>query len=224
MAFEAGLAPIIAQPMKTLLIDDHPLFREGFAMVMASKLPGFELLQAGSLADALRCIDREPALDLVLLDLALPDSSGMQGLLRLREAAPQHKLVVLSASESPDVVIAALDAGAAGFIPKTSNLDTLLAALRVVIDGGVYLPDSMLHNQRPPAATGETLGLSPRQLDVLRLLLEGKPNKTICRELDLSESTVKTHLAAIFRKLDVSSRTQAVVSAARLGLRLAPAR
>lgn len=210
--------------MKTLLIDDHPLFREGFAMLMAHKFPQLELLQAGDIAEALRCLARDPSIDLALLDLALPDSEGMHGLLQLREAAPQVKVVVMSASESPETVLATLDAGAAGFIPKTSHLEAMHAALRVVLDGGVYLPESVLRQGRPAAvpasAAPESLGLSPRQLDVLKLLLEGKPNKTICRELDLSESTVKTHLAAIFRKLEVNSRTQAVVSAARLGLRL----
>ena len=205
---------------KTLLIDDHPLFREGFAMLMAHKFPELELLQAGDLAEALQWVAREPAIDLALLDLGLPDSAGMQGLRQLRDAAPQLKVVVLSANETPETVLAAIDAGAAGFIPKTSHLGAMQTALRVVLDGGICLPGSVLGPQAVPSAEPVTLGLSPRQLDVLRLLVEGKPNKIICRDLDLSESTVKTHLGAIFRKLNASSRTQAVVAAARMGLRL----
>lgn len=212
--------------MKTLLIDDHPLFREGLALLMAHAFPDLQLRQAGGLNEALACIADEADIELALLDLGLPDSAGMQGLQRLRETAPQVTVVVLSANESPETVLAALDAGAAGFIPKTSRLGAMQAALRVVLDGGVYLPESVLLRGTSlvtPAGTPEdstTLGLSPRQLDVLKLLIEGKPNKLICRELELSESTVKTHLTAIFRKLDASSRTQAVVAAARLGLRL----
>ena len=165
-------------------------------------------------------------IELVLLDLALPDSSGMSGLKRLREQAPEVTVVVLSADETPETVLAAIEAGAAGFIPKTARLGVMQAALRVVLDGGVYLPEAVLTRSAapvpPPDEAGDSLGLSPRQLDVLKLLIEGKPNKLICRELDLSESTVKTHLAAIFRRLNANSRTQAVVAAARLGLRLHP--
>jgi DNA-binding NarL/FixJ family response regulator len=214
--------------MKTLLIDDHPLFREGLAMVMTHAFPQLKLHQAGDITEALARIAEQGDIALALLDLNLPDSSGLQGLQRLREHAPQVTVVVLSADESSDTVMAAIDAGAAGFIPKTARLGVMQDALRVVLDGGVYLPDSILSTSTAPAAPAvapeadAALGLSPRQLDVLKLLIEGKPNKLICRELELSESTVKTHLAAIFRRLNANSRTQAVVAAARLGLRLHP--
>jgi len=209
--------------MKTLLVDDHPLFREGLAMLITQGFPELALHQAGGIAEALEHIGREGDIALVLLDLGLPDSNGMQGLQRLREHAPEVTVVVLSANESPETVLAAIDAGAAGFIPKTSRLGVMQAALRVVLNGGVYLPEGLLGHTPPTTemdADAAALGLSPRQLDVLRLLIEGRPNKLICRELDLSESTVKTHLAAIFRKLNANTRTQAVVAAARLGLRL----
>lgn len=212
--------------MKTLLVDDHPLFREGLALLMTQAFPHLKIHQAGGIAEALASIAAEGDFGLVLLDLGLPDSAGMQGLRRLREQAPEVTVVVLSAEETSDTVLAAIDEGAAGFIPKTSRLKAMQAALRVVLDGGVYLPDAVLQRGTLPALSPEpadanqSLGLSPRQLDVLKLLIEGKPNKLICRDLSLSESTVKTHLAAIFRKLDASSRTQAVVAAARLGLRL----
>ena len=131
---------------------------------------------------------------------------------------------MLSADDSPDTVLAAIDAGAAGFIPKTARSGVMQQALRTVLAGGVYLPPAVLLAPRAQTAEADTLtGLTPRQTDVLRLLIEGKPNKLICRELALSESTVKTHLASIFRRLGASSRTQAVVAAARLGLQLGPA-
>lgn len=207
--------------MRTLLVDDHLLFREGLALLIAKHFPILELVEAGTLAQAMAVVSKQPV-QLVLLDINLPDSQGMAGLVRLREAAPQAVVVVLSADESPDTVLAAIDHGAAGYIPKTASASALQGALHTVLAGGVSLPTGMLGS--PPRAlqgpTASTLGLSPRQLDVLALLIEGRPNKLICRELDLAESTVKTHLAAIFRKLEVTSRTQAVVVAARLGLRL----
>ena len=206
--------------MKTLLIDDHPLFREGLALLMSSAFPELECLQAGSIGQALDTLAREPDIRLVLLDLALPDSTGTQGLRRLRDKVPGVTVVVLSADETPETVLAAIDHGAAGFIPKTARPGAMRAALDTVMAGGVYLPPGMLGSPPVTAAQDTTLGLSARQLDVLKLLIDGMSNKLICRELDLSESTVKTHLAAIFRKLEVSSRTQAVVAAARLGLRL----
>ena len=215
--------------MHTLLVDDHSLFREGLALLITQGFAGLTLRQAGDIAEALSQLDRHPDLQLVLLDLALPDAAGTSGLLRVRQRAPHVAVVVLSADATPDTVIAAIDAGAAGFIPKTARSGVMLEALRTVLGGGVYLPPAALLDRADadsalPAGPGppshELPGLTRRQLDVLRLLIEGKSNKLICRELELSESTVKTHLASIFRHLGANSRTQAVVAAARLGLRL----
>lgn len=209
--------------MKTLLIDDHPLFREGLSLLMAHAFPQLDIRQADSIGQALERLRSEPDIRLALLDLGLPDSSGTLSLRRLRDAAPEVTVVVLSADETPETVLGAIDEGAAGFIPKTSQPGAMRAALETVFAGGVYLPPRVLglRTDAPPAEPAEmALGLSPRQLDVLKLLINGKSNKVICRELDLSESTVKTHLGAIFRKLNASSRTQAVVAAARMGLRL----
>lgn len=220
--------------MKTLLVDDHSLFREGLALLITQGFPQLDLLQAGDIAEAMRQLEAHPDTELLLLDLALPDSAGTNGLIHLREQAPQVTIVVLSADDSPETVLAAIDAGAAGFIPKTARSGVMQDALRTVLAGGVYLPPAVLLASRgdtaaaavafePPAPDADAVtGLTPRQCDVLRLLIEGKPNKLICRELDLSESTVKTHLGSIFRRLGASSRTQAVVAAARLGLRLGP--
>jgi len=205
-----------ASRMKTLLVDDHALFREGMALMIALRFPQLELLEAGTMDEAMHQLDIHPDTQLLLLDLALPDSVDTLGLCRLRAQAPQLTVVVVSADESAETVLAAIEAGAAGFIPKTARGDVMQEALRVVLDGGVYLPQSLV--SAPPEP--DTMGLTPRQLDVLRLLVEGHSNKLICRRLALSESTVKTHLETIFRKLDVKSRTQAVVAVAGLGLRL----
>ncbi len=205
--------------MKLLLIDDHALLRDALCLLIEREWPGLTLLQAGTLAEAMAVLRHHADVPLALLDLGLPDSDGVGGVVKLREAAPFTTVIVLSADPSREIVLAAIDAGAAGFVPKTAQGSALVHALRQVLDGGVYVPQAALaipDDAQPEA----TLDLSPRQLEVLRLLIEGKSNKLICRELDLSESTVKTHLLAIFRRLGVNSRTQAVLAAAQLGLRL----
>ncbi len=216
--------------MKVLLIDDHALFRDALTLMLEARLGGLELLHAGRLDEALRAQREHADIRLVLLDLALPDSSGVDGLRRWREQAAEVPVVVLSADERPETVLAAIDAGAAGFIPKTAQGRVLEDALRAVFDGRAFVPPrtygtlAELNGSAPRGVDADQLALSPRQLEVLRLLIEGKTNKMICRDLALSESTVKTHLAAIFRRLGAETRTQAVVAAARLGLQLsAPA-
>jgi len=226
--------------MKLLLIDDHPLFRDGLSLLIQHRLDlaehgGAEVLEAGSLREAMVELERHPDVGLVLLDLGLADRQGLDTLSEWREQAPNLPVVVLSADDRPATILAAIDQGASGFIPKTVEAGVMQEALRRVLSGGVYLPplpsDAVLATdpaqpdddavRDEPAGPETTLGLSGRQLDVLRLLIEGKPNKEICRMLSLSESTVKTHLSAIFRKLKVSSRTQAVVAVARAGVTLA---
>ena len=208
--------------MKLLLIDDHALFREGVAALVEQRMPGVALHLAGDLNAARSVLAAHPDCRLALLDLGLPDSHGLDGIARLRELAPALPIVVLSADDRPETVLGAIDRGAAGFIPKSADSAAFAGALREVLDGRVHLPrQALLGADTAQADDGEALGLSPRQVDVLRLLVEGRSNKMIMRELDLSESTVKTHLQAIFRRLGVSSRTQAVVAAARLGFQLA---
>ena len=207
--------------MKALLIDDHALFRDALGLLIGARHPRLELLQSGDLAGGLALLAAHPDLRLVLLDLNLPDSQGPAAIERLRAQAPAARVVVLSADDRPETVAQAIEQGACGFVPKTARGEALSRALQVTLEGGVYLPPSAAALPAAPAdaVTPASLGLSPRQADVLRLLIDGHPNKSICRALDLSESTVKTHLAAVFRRLDVYSRTQAVVAAARLGLR-----
>ncbi len=218
--------------MKLLLVDDHALLRDGLALMMAQEFRELQLLQAGTLAEAHAALRANPDVRLVLLDLGLPDGDGIEALPGLREAAPGAVLVALSADEKRETVLAAIAAGAAGYIPKTAQSGAMMEALRFVLSGGVYLPAAVLERRaserRDGSAPGaverspEELGLSPRQVDVLKLLVEGKSNKLIARDLSMSESTVKTHLEALFRRLGANSRTQAVVAAARLGLRLNP--
>jgi DNA-binding NarL/FixJ family response regulator len=202
--------------MKTLLVDDHGLFRDGMALLVARSFPQLELLEASSLAEALRQLDSHRDLRLAFLDLGLPDSEALDTLAAFRRRAPHVCVIVVSADASPATVLKAIDAGAAGFIPKTARSHVMQTALQVVLDGGVYLPQPLVSVPDRPWKTG----LTPRELGVLSLLVQGQSNKLMCRQLDIAESTVKTHLEAIFRKLGVASRTQAVVAVAGLGLRL----
>ena len=216
--------------MKALLVDDHALFRSGLMLLLAARFPDVVMREADGLSAALAHLDAEPDIELVLLDLGLRDSDGLPTLRQLRAVSEDRTIVVLSAYDDADTVIAALNEGAAGFIPKSTRGKGVEQALRVVLDGGIYLPSVVYAAVAPlpvleqsddarAAEAIERLGLSPRQVDVLRLLTAGQSNKVICRELDVAESTIKTHLLALFRKLGVSSRTEAVVAAAKLGLK-----
>lgn len=206
--------------MKILLVDDHALFRDALGLLIGWRFPSVSTVHAGTVADAVARLEEESAIDVVLLDLSLPDSEGLATLQRVREAAPAHRIVVLSGDDHPGTVERAIELGAVGFVPKTAQRDTLEHALARILEGGVFLPQVVAAAQAAVQPAPPDLGLSPRQREVLRLVIEGKPNKLICRALDVSESTVKTHLEAIFRRLEVKSRTEAVVAAARLGWRV----
>jgi DNA-binding NarL/FixJ family response regulator len=221
--------------MKILLIDDHTLFRDGMRLLLRRLDEGISIMEAGSCQDGLNLAEAAEDLDLVLLDLGLPDMPGAEGLRVLRERRPDIPVVVLSATEDRQTVMQALELGAMGFIPKSSSTEVLLSALRLVLAKGVYIPPSVL--AAPSAGTNgpssgrfgpavlrtsvskpSDLGLTERQTDVLALLVQGKPNKIICRELGLAEATVKAHVTAVLKALNVTNRTQAVLAVGRLGL------
>ena len=209
--------------MKILLADDHDLFRAGLGMVLRELGADTELLQAGNLIDAIQCAETAPDLDLALLDLNMPAMNGITGLQQFRVRFPCLPVTIVSGSDEPADAQAALDAGAAGFIHKSTPPPVMLSALRLILAGGVYIPphifNRMTLKETAPASVerkGWTNGLTVRQTEVLRLLADGKPNKVIARELDLSEGTVKIHLSAIFRVLDVNNRTEAVLAAQKL--------
>ena len=210
--------------MKILVVDDHPLIQEALQHVLVALDPSVELIQAQDASEAHAALSREPDTDLIVLDLALPGCDGFDLLAELREEWPGMPVLVLSATHDRATVEHALDLGAMGFIPKTANTRVLLEALQLVLSGGVYVPaDSGRVNGsfRPrPMTRPEQLGLTLRQADVLKLLVQGKPNKLICRDLHLSEGTVKVHVSAILRALNVRNRTQVVIELARRGVRL----
>ena len=201
-------------PRCIYLLDDDP----DICRLVSSTLRefGFETVECHTAAELRRLLlVRVP--DLCIVDLGLPDAQGLQSLQVLQARAPWARHVVLSAQDQPALVVRAIEAGAAGFVPKTADLRQMQGALQRVLDGGIYLPPGVGLSAGLPDAGPE---LTPRQREVLGLLVDGHPNKTICRQLGLSSSTVKTHLEAIFRQLGVNSRAQAVMAAARLGLYL----
>lgn len=213
--------------MKVLLVDDHVLFRDGLKLLIGALDPQIVTVDAGSCDEALAAARRHDDLDLVLLDLQMPGRGGMEGLAILRDQYPSLPVVVMSGDEQSATIQRAIDIGAMGFIPKTSSSAVMLQALKLVLAKGVYVPPSVLKQTsvgtpKSPAGPGTpALKLSPRQLQVLALLVKGRPNKLICRELDMAESTVKTHINKIFQTLDVHNRTEAVYAAARMGIVLA---
>ncbi|MBN9428847.1 MAG: response regulator transcription factor [Burkholderiales bacterium] len=217
-------------PVRVLIIDDHPLMRDAVKMTMESIAPGSHVDLAASYTEARRVLALGTTYDYLLLDLSLPDIDGFRALSALRERHPTVPLVVLSAQTDRDTILRCLEAGAAGYIPKTYHADVLTHALRLVTTGHFYVPREAIESvrhlvqeppfMRTPDSDPRGLGLTERQCDVLRLILRGMPNKLICRQLDLAEGTVKVHVSAVLRALGVRNRTQAVIAASRLGLRV----
>lgn len=194
-------------------------------MVLQGLDEAVELAQAGSLSAAIDCVETTPEFDLALLDLNMPAMNGIAGLRQFRQRFPEIPVVIVSGSDSSADAQQALDAGAAGYIHKSSAPQVMLSALQLVLAGGVYVPPQALRRDAeehaPGPGKGKLGGLTARQTDVLRLLAAGKPNKLIARELGLSEGTVKIHLSTIFRVLDVNNRTEAVLAAQAMQLDLA---
>jgi DNA-binding NarL/FixJ family response regulator len=227
--------------MRFAIIDDHPLVFDALSTIVAALGERPSIQGFGTLTEFEAACERGDAFDLLLLDLGIPGYKGLEALERVRALQPVLPVVVLSASEERATILGALDLGAMGFIPKTARRDVLMRALELVIAGGIYIPPQVLETSgeylaRSPAAEYETRrreakaayaaeqpnveGLTPRQRDVLALLVQGMPNKVICRELDLSPNPVKSPISAIFRALNATNRTQAVIAAQKIGLRV----
>jgi len=199
--------------MKVLLVDDHPLIRDALRGVLADLVDGAFIFEASDCRHALRLVHEHADLELVLLDLNLPDRNGF---------------VVLSAFHDRENVLRALDLGALGFIPKSAPREVMANALRLVLAGGVYVPPQALapaeiKADRPvrPSSPAD-VGLTERQIEVLSLLVRGKSNKAISRRLDMAEPTVKHHVTAILRALKAANRTEAVIAVGELGWHLPP--
>ncbi len=207
--------------MHVLLVDDHEMFRQGMRFLLTDLNDDIDFTDAGTCEEALGVLNNAE-IDLALLDLNMPGTDGINALQKIREAHPGVQIAVLSGMEDPDLIRDAIDQGASGFVPKASSSEVLVAALKLILAGGVYLPQAAL-NAAPDRAAVEdsprTDLLSERQTDVLLKAIQGKPNKVIAREMNIAEGTVKTHLSAAFKALGVHNRTEAVFAAAKLGLR-----
>jgi len=219
--------------MKFLVVDDHALIREAMRGVLKELCSDAIVLEAASAGQAAGLIGQHPDLALILLDLQLPDRDGVEVLRELRERYPAISVVMLSAFSDRDNIVTALDNGALGFIPKTDSREVLLGALRLILAGGTYIPPGVLGREpaaAPTAAPGNPppqkrlspadLGLTERQVEVLALMMQGKSNKHICRALELAEPTVKNHVSAILKALDVTNRTEAVLAVTAFGWKL----
>lgn len=209
--------------MKILVVDDHPLIQQALAAALPQIDAGIDVLAALDREDTHAMLARHPDCDLVLLDLTLPGAHGFDLLAELLRDYRRIPVVVLSATHDHATVASALAAGARGYIAKTSTPGELLDAVRTVLDGGRSVTSDY---ERPRAIASDlpvaVYGLTQRQADVLRLLIQGKPNKLICRDLRLSEGTVKVHVSAILRALNVRTRAEVIVELSRRGI--SPAR
>lgn len=208
---------------RILIADDHPMVRDALRLAAVYTLQIDEIHESGSLGGTVEVLSAQGDLDLVLLDLNMPGMNGVAGLVTLRQQFPATPFVIVSAHDDRRLVMEAIRAGAAGFIPKSTPRDLIAGALRQVLAGEIYLPPSI--DEDAEADEDETAEiarrvstLTPQQLRVLELLGTGKLNKEIAFDLDITETTVKAHVSAILQKLKAYSRTQAVVVAGRLQL------
>jgi len=206
--------------MKILVADDHPLYRSGLRHILAELAAEVSIEEASDHAEVFELLAAHRDVDLLLLDLAMPGMNGLEALGNLTRKYPSLTIVVLSASENHTDMKHALDAGALGFIPKSTRPIVMINALRLVLAGGLYVPPALIREAAIESgpSTVDDFDLTPRQLAVLTRVAEGKPNKVIAAELQLAEATVKTHITAAFKSLGVTNRTQAAYALQRVQL------
>ena len=203
-----------------VIADDHPLFRGALREAVSGLFGDATIAEAGSFDDAVVLLDRGGDVDLVLLDLTMPGVRGFSGLMYLRAQYPSVPVVVVSANDDPAVIRRCMEFGASGFIPKTLGVEEMRAAIARVLEGGVWTPPDVDLKAGNDAETADLMArlstLTPQQVRVLMMLSEGLLNKQIAYNLGVSEATVKAHVSAILQKLNVESRTQAVIAAAKI--------
>jgi two-component system, NarL family, nitrate/nitrite response regulator NarL len=211
--------------MKLLVVDDHPVLRGGLSALLLQIENDVVVLQAGSAEEGLALAAETSDLDIVILDIAMPGMNGFQAIAEFGRLRPELPVIVLSSSESPKDVRQALAQGALGYVPKSANQHTLLAAVRLVMNGDLYVPPLILDDADAARLTpfrsresAEKPVLTDRQVAVLRSVSDGRSNKEIAFKLGLSEKTVKAHITAIFKILNVINRTQAATAGRENGL------
>lgn len=213
----------VPEPERVLIVDDHSLVRDGLRTILTSSFPSCDILEADSFEAALDMLQAADDVDLVLLDLNIPDVNRLSGLTQLRADFPSTPVVMVTGVSDPLVMRDALAAGAAGFVPKSLKREEIVDALRQVLSGDIYLPDletSEDDEQRlreDEEIRARIASLTPQQRIVLGYLVAGLLNKQIAHELGVSMTTVKAHVSAVLQKMNVFSRTQAVILANRIG-------
>ncbi|MCG3644054.1 response regulator transcription factor [Pseudomonas putida] len=208
---------------KILIADDHPLFREAIHNVISDGFQGSEVMETADLESALALTQAHDDLDLILLDLNMPGMHGLNGLITLRNEAPTTPVVIVSAEQEKQIVLQAITYGAVGFITKSSPRSQMIEAIEQILNGNVYLPPDIIraqksstnrrHNDAPSFPPEMLQALTRKQLLVLERMTKGESNKQIAYTLDIAETTVKAHVSAILRKLNVHNRVQAILSA-----------
>jgi DNA-binding NarL/FixJ family response regulator len=205
---------------RLVIADDHPLFRGALREAVVGLLARVEIAEAGTFETMAELLERGGEVDLILLDLTMPGVRGFSGLMYMRAQYPSVPVVVVSANDDPSVIRRCMEFGASGFIPKTLGVEAMRAAIRDVLDGGLWTPPDVDLSSGSDAETSELMArmatLTPQQVRVLMMLSEGLLNKQIAFQLGVSEATVKAHVSAILQKLGVESRTQAVIAAAKI--------
>ncbi|PTU31724.1 response regulator [Stenotrophobium rhamnosiphilum] len=207
---------------KLIIADDHPLFRAALREAVTRLLPGVAIVEAVSFQSLQEAVGANSDADLILLDLHMPGTQGFSSLVYLRAQYPAIPVAIVSAAEEPAVIRRSLDFGAAAYIPKSTPLEQIGIALRSVLDGGVWVPEHIPTSTANDAENKErdlaqrVASLTPQQLRVLMMLADGRLNKQIAGDLDVSEATIKAHMTAVLRKLGLYRRTQAAVLAQRL--------
>jgi DNA-binding NarL/FixJ family response regulator len=210
--------------MNILVVDDHPLYRSGVVYALQNTGMAVNIVECSVLETAFQRLDEGLQADLIILDLQMPGYGGLDSVRAVRNRCPEVPVLVLSGNEDPAVVRECIELGAFGFVPKSAPSEQFHAALKLVLSGGVYLPPTSLSVGSPATRAQQDawgrLGarLTERQRQVLLGIVQGKPNKVIARDLGLSDTTVKSHVAHILDALVVSNRTEAVYALARAGV------
>ncbi len=206
--------------VQVLIADDHPLVLGALRQAVSGAIPGAKIHEADDFESLAAALERTPDMDLVLLDLTMPGVRGFSGLLFLRSERPGVPVIVVSGNEDRAVMRHCIEFGAAGYVPKSLDVETMRTAIRKVLDGGQWTPPDLDHTVQPnreaSALVRRLSSLTPQQVRVLMMLSQGLLNKQIAYELGVSEATVKAHVSAILQKLGVESRTQAVILAAKI--------
>lgn len=209
---------------KVLIIDDHPIFRHAMVTILGKKFPGSEAVEASSIDEAIKALEQDAGFDLVMLDLNMPETCGLNGLLEIRNQHPNIPVVIISAESEKQNILQTISYGAVGFISKSSKIEEIASSVESIFEGNVCLPSEILRTPTSRNRTNRENGISPEQirsltrkeLAVLKYLTQGLANKVIAYELNISETTVKSHVSSILKKLGASNRVKVVANAANI--------